>query len=172
MSECELLTFIEEAFSNRQAPESVVHKGHHDTDEFTDALAFEGKSWKDLTCAALTQYSSAVSGFSPEAYCYFLPGIYSAGIREHRPNLLVNESIIGTLDRSNMPSSWDNFFLKRWPQLSVKECEATQRWLLWLASLDRPSFADASLARAFDTITVLINQRGATPLAAWSGKRR
>jgi hypothetical protein len=87
--EVSLLTFIEKAFSEREAPQSVVREGHPNTDEYTDALMFQGKIWKDLTCADLDQYYAATSGFSPDAFCYFLPGIYSAGIREDRPDLLV-----------------------------------------------------------------------------------
>jgi hypothetical protein len=76
------------------------------------------------------------------------------------------------LDRSNTPSSWDDFFLERWPTLTPEECEATQRWLLWLADFDPPPIADASLSRAFDTVNLLASQKGATPLAMWTHKRK
>ena len=164
----DLLSFIKEAFSDRLAPQSVVEAGHPPTDEYEDALAFEGKFWNELTCSDLQKYHAATSGFSPEAFCYFLPGIYSAGIRENRPDLIVNGSLISSLDRGNAPNSWDDFFLERWPKLTPKECEATQRWLLWLSDSGKEN--DIALSRAFDTLTVLSNQQHAIPLASWPRK--
>ena len=162
-----LLALIEEAFAFRQAPLVVVKDHHPPTDEYEDAKAFQGKQWQEITCADLDQHFAAVHGFSPAAFCYFLPGIFSAGIREGRPDLLVNDSLVTTLDRGNAPSSWDDFFKARWPMLSSKECEATQNWLLWLAEADPPVISDASLSRAYDTLAVLANKDQATPLAGW-----
>jgi hypothetical protein len=167
-----LLAFIEDAFSARQKPKSVVRSGGRALDEDEeDALAFADKTWQEVTCTDLAKHTSAVFHFTPEAFCYFLPGIYSAGIRESRANLLVNDALIGCLDRSNMPNSWDDFFAQRWPKLNVKECEATIHWLLWLAEFEGSSFGDARLSRSFDTVNLLIARHGATPLAGWSGKR-
>lgn len=68
--------------------------------------------------------------------------------------------------------SWDDFFRERWPQLTPRECEATQRWILWLEEFDPPPIEDASLSlsRAYDTIDLLAHQTGATRMAAWSRK--
>jgi hypothetical protein len=141
-----LLEFIADAFANRPVPHSVVTEDHPPSEIYDDALAFQGKHWQDITCSDLTRYTDAPFGFTPEAFCYFLPGIYSAGIRENQPDLLVNSSLIMCLDRSNTPSSWDDFFIVRWPTLNTKECEATQRWLLWLADFQPPVIADTSLS--------------------------
>jgi hypothetical protein len=162
-----LLTFIEEAFAARQQPSVVVVEGHPPTDEYEDAKAFQGRNWREITCAELDMHPAAIFGFAPAAFCYFLPGIYSAGIRELRPDLLVNASLITMLDRANLASSWDAFFAARWPKLNPRECEATQRWLLWLADSQPLLMADASLARSYDTMDLLAKQQGATPLASW-----
>jgi hypothetical protein len=49
--------------------------------------------------------------------------------------------------------------------LNAGECHAVQSWLLWLADVVPAVVEDHSLGRAFDTIDLLINQAGATPIA-------
>lgn len=163
---------IEAAFSASKPPNHLVEQDHPETDEYSDALAFQGKTWMETACSDWEQYPAAVFGFSPEAFCYYLPGIYSAGIRENRPDLLVNYSLIGMLNRSNTPSSWDDFFIPRWPQLTTGQCEATQKWLLWLVEFDPPPIEDVALSRSFETVSLLAAQKGATPLAMKTPKRK
>jgi len=164
------IQFIEQAFAWRSRPE-IVRDMTRPTDEiYGDADAFVGLDWRDVTCALLEKHFEATSGFTPEAFCYYLPGIYIAGMSEGRPELLINDGLINSLDRGNAPASWDDFFLERWPRLKPQECEATQRWILWLAEIDPPVISDHSLSRAYDTIDLLANQAGATPIAAWSRK--
>lgn len=164
------LNFIEQAFVARVRPEQARDIQRSADEIYGDADAFAGMDWRDITCAMLDRHFESVHGFSPEAFCYYLPGIYSAGMRESRPDLLVNRSLIMTLDRGNAPASWDDFFRERWPRLTPQECEATQRWILWLAEFDPPPISDASLSRAYDTMDLLAHQAGATPIAAWSRK--
>lgn len=164
------LTFIEKAFAARARPEQVRDMTRPLDEIYGDADAFAGMDWREVTCAMLEKHFEAISGFSPAAFCYFLPGIYSAEIREGRPGLLVNDGLINTLDRGNAPASWDDFFRERWPKLTPMECEATQRWILWLTEFDPPPIADASLSRAYDTMDLLAHQAGATPIAAWPRK--
>lgn len=162
----ELLNNIREAFAHRSRPAAVVREDAPDTDEYDDAKHFLGRSWDSLTCSELDAHQDAFAGFTPEAFCYYLPGILTAGIREERPDLLATSSIVMTLDRSNVPSSWDEFFLKRWPLLTANECLAVQQWLLWLADANPSVALEPSLGRAFDTMQLLINSAGATPIAA------
>ena len=164
------LSFIEQAFAKRTRPEKVRDMTRPVDEIYGDADAFAGKDWREVTCAMLVEHYNATSGFSPEAFCYYLPGIYTAGMREGRPDLLVNDALIMGLDRGNAPGSWDNFFQERWPRLTPQECEATQRWILWLTQFEPPPIADASLSRACDTMDLLAHQSGATPIAAWSRK--
>jgi hypothetical protein len=164
------LNFIETAFAARTRPEFVRDMTRPPDDLYGDADAFVRMDWRDITCALLDQHHDAIYGFSPAAFCYFLPGIYSAGMRESRPDLLVNQGLIMTLDRGNAPGSWDDFFRERWPQLTPQECEATQRWILWLEEFDPPPIEDVSLSRAYDTMDLLAHQAGAAPIAAWSRK--
>ena len=167
-----ILDFIEDSFRHRSRPERVVSGDYSSTELHTDALVFSGMDWRELSCAALQRHADAVFGFSPEAFCYYLPGIFSAGIRENRPDLLVNGSLIMTLDRGNAPESWDDFFRARWPTLTSAECEATQKWILWLEEFEPPPIEDASLSRAFDTMDLLAHQSAAIPIAGRSRKSR
>jgi hypothetical protein len=170
-----LLHTIEEAFSTRKKPSTVVNPDHSNDDDYEDALEFKDKTWKELTCEDLQRYYVAISFWLPEAYCYFLPGIYSAIIRENKPDLIVVGSIIGCLDRSNTPGTWDDFFAERWLQLTVKEYEATLEWILWLsdcyeaervrACIGPDLRYESQLTRAFDTLNLLIARQGAVPLA-------
>ena len=108
-----ILDDIHEAFSHRSLPAQVTPRAAPDTDEYTDAQFFHGRGWETVTCSEWQSHPAAMFGFNPEAFCYFLPSVFTVGIRENQPDLLVNSSLVMTLDRSNTPSSWDNFFAKR-----------------------------------------------------------
>jgi hypothetical protein len=163
----DLLEAIERAFEKRQRPASIIDALHASPESTKDAMAFEGVEWRQVTCAMLEKYFDAVIGFTPSAFCYFLPGIFSAGIRENRPDLLVNDTLISTLDRGNSAASWDSFFAARWPMLSPEECEAAQRWVLWLEEAVPAVIDEISLTRAFDTLDLLSKQNLATPIAKY-----
>jgi hypothetical protein len=148
------LRFIEQAFRHRQVPilfsvseELAVH-------ELDDVMSFLGKPWSSITATQLERHFEVVYWLTPDAFCYYLPGIFSAGIKENKPSLIVNHSLVGMLDRSPTPDSWDDFFEARWLQLTPMECEATQEWLLWLASFEN-SHSEHSLTRAFETLQIL-----------------
>lgn len=160
-----VLTFIEEAFGHRPHPVRVVSRGHPPTEIYADAEAFAGKDWREITCQTLDSYPDAIFGLLPEAFCYFLPGMFSAGIREARPDLLVYDSLMMMLDRGNAPASWDDFFLARWPKLTRTECEATQKWILWLSDFDPPPIEGVVLSRAYDTMDLLARQSAGVPIA-------
>lgn len=151
MSEC---SFIEEAFHDRHMPVAFLLPEKLANHEFGDLASFIGKPWSSVTASELEHHFEAIFWFSPEAFCYYLPGVFCAGIKEKRPELIVNHTLVGMLDRSPDPAGWDNFFLARWPLLRSTECEATQRWLLWLSSCSA-SFSDNSLSRAYETCELL-----------------
>ena len=160
-----LLEEIESAFSDRQMPQSAVRNDAPATDEYLEAKCFSGKHWKDFSCADLDRLSGAIFGFSPEAFCFYLPGILAASIRENNPDTMMSQSIINMLDRIAAPSSWDDFFGARWPLLSPAECAAIQNWILWLTEFEPPIFGDGPLSRAYDTLDLIALQKRATPIA-------
>jgi hypothetical protein len=149
------LLFIEEAFSHRCMPRVFLVSEQLAAHEREDVMSFWGKPWSCVNGLQLEKYFDAISWFTPEAFCYYLPGIFTAGINEKKPWLIVNHSLVNMLDRSLDVASWDDFFFARWSQLTTRECEATQEWILWLSSFEDTSYSEVSLARAFDTLDVL-----------------
>jgi hypothetical protein len=152
-----LIDFIEKSFTNRNQPDFVVNDPHPNTNEYIEAMHFQGKPWKSTDLEDWEKYSDAIYGFSPEAFCYYLPGIFCVGIKEECPNLLVNYSLLGMLDRSPDPTCWDNFFVERWVMLTEKECEAAQQWILWLSCFEPPS--DTRCTKAYETLELLKQRR-------------
>jgi hypothetical protein len=151
MNDC---SFIREAFRDREMPIALLLPEQLAKHEFADLATFIGKPWSAVTADQLERHYEAIYWFSPDAFCYYLPGIFCAGINEDRPELIVNHAIVGMLDRSPDPTGWDDFFLARWPLLTPNECEATQQWILWLSSCGA-SFSDSSLSRAYETCELL-----------------
>ena len=122
-----LLNKISAAFSTRISPTAVVQPDPPDTHEYKDALHFQGRDWRQLTCDEWASYSDAIYAFSPPAFCYFLPGMLSAPIREDKADLLITDALINMLDRSPNRETWDSFFVERWPLLRTAECRAVQQ---------------------------------------------
>jgi len=118
-------------------------------------MFFKNNHWSELTCTQLEAHYEGIYWLSPEAFCYFLPRIISAGIRENKPDLMIYNSIIEMLDRSPDPSSWDRFFIDRWTMLSSIECEAVQEWVLWLADNVSNTYYENSFNRAFESLELL-----------------
>ncbi len=149
---------ITEAFAPRVCPNYVVISEHPDTCEYSDALQFQGCDWRDTTCAKWSIFPDAIYGFCPAAFCYFLPGIICAQLKEDRPDLLVNSSLIAMLDRSEIVEYWDVFFVDRWPLFTRQECLAIQEWVLWLSSKATGIFSETSLTRSYTTLEILISR--------------
>lgn len=165
-----LIEKIEKAFSHRKSPRDVVEEGHPQTDIYESASHFSGLSWRDITCDLLDQHHDAIFGFNPDAFCYYLPGIYIAGIKENRGDLLIYSTLVNMLDRSNTPNSWDDFFIERWAALTDKECQASQEWLVWLSAIESIFYYGNELSRAFDTLEIICTKQRAVPLAKGSEK--
>lgn len=152
--EMKLLTQISTAFSTRVSPADVVQPGHPATHEYEEAFHFQGRDWCEITCDEWTSYSDAIYAFSPPAFCYFLPGMLSSGLREDRADQLITSTLLGMLDRGPSMETWDVFFAERWPLLTAEECRAVQQWILWLAN-QSTGFDDDALMRSYETLEML-----------------
>lgn len=150
-----LMKTIEAAFSHRKRPAKIVPAVHHDTHEYGEALHFNDRDWQTLKCDELQRFSNAIFAFTPDAFCYFLPGILSAGVAEENPELLVYDTLINMLDRSPDIETWDSFFTPRMTLLGLKECEAVQEWVLWLSKYDVSQYHQDSMSRAYETLELL-----------------
>lgn len=149
------LDLIRTAFADRQKPKTLTESASLSKHELEDVIFFQGKDWGTLSGDDIQPHHEAIFWFSPEAFCYYLPGLLSAGIKENRPDLLVFDSIINMLDRSADPYLWDEFFMHRWPLLNKEECSALKAWVFWLEqSNDYFQFSD-SCARAVETLDLL-----------------
>lgn len=151
-----IIKYIQNAFAERSSYKVISLSEQLSAEEKQEVNFFENQNRYNLTGDILEEHFEAISWFSPEAFCFFLPGILTTGIREHT-DLLMYDSIIFTLDRSPNIDFWDEFFIKRWTLLTNNECDAVQRWLLWL--LDNSTAYDAiTLDRAFETLELLKSQ--------------
>jgi hypothetical protein len=156
-----LILMIDGAFRGREKPSRAVRPDHPKTIEYEDALKLSHRTWQALTGEEMDACSDAVYGLSPAAFCYFLPGWMSVGVREERADFLIYSTLVAMLDRSPVVSTWDGFFLDRWPLLTDAECAVTQQWVLWLSEFDGTAFTQDSLTRSYETLELLRTERAA-----------
>lgn len=149
------LGLIERAFADRSPPSAMTDSLQLSDAEYAEVMSFQGLRWQDVTFEHVQQFSDAVFWFSPTAFCYYLPGLLAPGLRELRWNCNAYDSLIGCLDRSPEPESWDDFFLPRWPLLSADEVEAVASWVRWLETVEPNGFFDNTYERVQDTLTLL-----------------
>ena len=57
------------------------------------------------------------------------------------------------LDRSPEPAYWDDFFVERWPLLSVEEIDAVALWMRWFVEPD--TFYPNTFERVQETLALL-----------------
>ena len=150
---------IQNAFEKRKKPKNITNSNELSADEYDDLNGFVSIHPDAFTCDHLENHYEAIFWLSPESFYYYLPSILSTSIRENEPNISINHSIIGMLDRNPDTFTWDDFFIERWTLLNIKEYEAVQEWLIWIASFDNSSFNDDSLSRAFDTLELLKSKK-------------
>lgn len=135
---------IESAFADRKYPQSMIPKTFlKHTDIYTDALYFINRNWRTLTCTELNEHSEAIFGFSPHAYCYYLPGIMLASIRENNYDLLIVDTVLNQVERLvyDYVVEENLFLIKRWILLTYEEYAVVQEWLRWLAGADSANFS-------------------------------
>lgn len=148
------LDLIRDAFAERPRPEVMTTSLQLSDLELAEVMAFHGMRWQEVTFDHVERYGDAVYGFAAEAFCYYLPGILSACLREGRWNANVCDSLINMLDRSPEPYYWDDFFLPRWPRLSDVELDAVAAWTSWL-ELVRPEVFDNAYERVREQLRLL-----------------
>ena len=126
-----------------------------------DTTLYHGMRWRNVTFPQIERYPDAVFWLSPEAFRYYLPGFLVAGLRESRWDSNAYDSLIGMLNRSADPNLWDNFFLPRWPPLTVAEVEAVAAWAEWLQAVQPHGFRGNTYERVQTTLALLRQRRAA-----------
>jgi hypothetical protein len=154
-----LCEVFRQAFRHRERPAKLSTSSQLTDFELMDLDTISRYDWDKVSAEMWEKHFDIVSLFSAEAFCYYLPGICVASLREQRPDLIVVSNLIDTLDRTPTPAWWDDFFLKRWPHLTELECKAVQDWIWWLTTRTGTSHSEDSLMRALHTLELLINQK-------------
>jgi len=150
----ELAEKIEAAFRHRPLPNALSSLPAILLDEEPDIGDFEGRRSSELTQDDIYILGRALSFFSGEAYCYYLPGNMSTGVRSNDRDSLVYDSIVFSLDRSPVVDYWDTRFLSRWPLLSNDEIAAVQDWVHWYFQSPNVQWSN-TLERYHDTLELL-----------------
>jgi len=150
-----LICAIKNAFSWRARPQILVGSSKLTSSELETVEIFNRLNWDQVNGDLLEKHFDVMTLISPEAFCYFLPGILKASVEEEEPDLILATNIVSMLDRTPNPDWWDEFFLARWPKLRIAECVVLQEWLFWLAEINVRSVSDDSLERALQTVELL-----------------
>lgn len=149
------------AFAAREAPAVMTDSQQLSDAEYEEVMSFEGLRWEDLAFDQVERNSDAVFWFAPEAFCYYLPGLLAAGLREDRLDANAFDALIGMLDRSPEPDWWDDFFAPRWTLLSPPEVDAVAAWLAWYEAVLPDAFHANTYDRARETLRLLNRRHGA-----------
>lgn len=149
------LDLVERAFAHRMPPAEMSDSKQLSDVEYEEVMSFEGLTWREVTFRHVEQACDAVFWFSPEAFCYYLPGVLSAGLREGSTGLNYFDSLIGCLDRSPMPEYWDDFFLPRFTLLTTQEIDALSAWVDWMELCEPDGFMPYTYGRVRETLALL-----------------
>jgi hypothetical protein len=149
------LELIGVAFAERARPTVMTTSQQLSDLEYEEVMSYEGMDWQDVNFAQVEKHSDAVFWFAPEAFCYYLPGILAAGLREARWDANAYDSLIGMLDRSPEPDYWDDFFRPRFTLLTTAELESVGAWARWLQDVDPGAFHANTFERVQQSLTLL-----------------
>jgi hypothetical protein len=149
------LDLVEKGFAHRELPKVMTDSLQLSDIEFDEVMSFDKRDWRDIDFDLVERSADAVFWFAPEAFCYYLPGFLTAGLRANRTDTNAYDSLIGMLDRNSEPDYWDDFFRPRWILLSVEKIDAVSAWSRWLEEVD-PVLAGGDVAqRVQDALTWL-----------------
>ena len=149
------LELIRSAFANRDAPTEITVSKQSSGIEYEEIMRFDGLRWQDVSVILVEQASDSVFWFSPEAFCYYLPGALSAGLSAGRSDLMYFDALIGCLDRSPEPDYWDDFFYPRFTLLSSEEIDAVSAWARWMELLEPERYHEFTYQRVQGTLDLL-----------------
>jgi hypothetical protein len=155
------LELIGSAFAGRGAPAVMSDSMQLSDVEYEEVMSFRGMRWEDVAFDQVQRNSDAVFWFAPEAFCFYLPGLLVASLREDRLDANACDALIGMLDRSPVPDYWDDFFAPRWTLLSAPELDAVAAWLAWFEAVEPDAFHENTYERARETLELLKQRQGA-----------
>jgi hypothetical protein len=147
---------VRAAFSQRTRPDKATESSDLTKDEHAALYEIFQRDWRETTAAEWERLFDVVSWLSPEAYCYYLPGIMLATIERNQPNLIASASVLFAIDRTPSIELWDDFFVARWTLFNREELEAIKAWIYWLSTFDDFMLDDTSQARILVNIDLLL----------------
>lgn len=151
----QVLDCIANAFAHRAPPMVLFDSDQLSDFEHAEVMAFDQLPWQSIGFSLIERNADAVFWFAPEAFCYYLPGFLSAGLKENRTDSNAYDALIGMLDRIPEPAYWDDFFRPRWTRLLPNEIDAVSAWAAWLEHVE-PDLAGGDVAkRVRDTLTFI-----------------
>jgi hypothetical protein len=161
----ELIARIERVFEHRLIPDEVVEmKGRLQVDsDVEDALWFEGRDWRELTCEDWDKRHWGFIFLNPRSFAYYLPSILVLTVQDPRNcPILAVDSFVWQLDHSPGVENLDLPLRERYLELSNEEFEVIKEWLLWACENVPGVFIGASsggsgdgFGRAFDALLLL-----------------
>jgi hypothetical protein len=144
---------ITSAFRHRQRPTTVTNVAVSSTLR-DDACHFEGMSWTQVTARDWAEYSDAFTGFSPEAFVYFLPSLLILSLEASNLPLVAADFLVSSLDTSGDPDIWPGWFAERFEMLTSAEIRTLKDWsVAYLANAVKGEGSE--FARVQDTLTML-----------------
>jgi len=146
---------IQAAFRQRPRPSRAFTSLELTADEKASVEAICQLDWNDVSAADWERCSDAVNLLSPEAFCYYLPGLMNASLAENQPHLMAVSAVLFMLDRTPSEDMWNNHFVDRWTLLNAAELEAVEAWIEWLSTIDQLGIDDISLTRALVNLELL-----------------
>jgi hypothetical protein len=146
-------TQITSAFAQRQRPKTVttitVNSELRD-----DALHFDGMDWSQVVAEDWRHWSDAISGFTPDAFLYFLPSLLIVSLDKSNLPLVAADVLISLLATSADPEIWHEHFSKRFQKLSLLELKALKDWT-YIYLEGEPTTEGSDFARVQETIVLL-----------------
>ncbi len=150
---------IRRSFASREAPTEITDSKQLSDIEYEEVMSFSALSWSEVSFDQIERNADAIFWFSPDAFCYYLPGFLSVGLRDQRTDSNAYDALIGMLDRSPEPEYWDDFFAPRFSQLSRPELRALAAWVDWLESQLPDGFHPGTYERVRVTLLFLEEAR-------------
>ena len=150
------LDAIHAAFAHRTPPAVMTDSLQLSDVEYEEVMTFVGVRWQNVGFDAVARNADAVFWFSPQAFCYYLPGFMAAGLKEGRTDSNAYDALVGMLDRSPVPEHWDDFFAPRWTLLSAAELEAVAAWAAWLQAVEPGMAWGNTFDRVQETLSLLV----------------
>lgn len=155
IDEVKVRSLVHEAFESRSRPVLASDSRELTPDEKASVEQIFRLNWQDVTVSDWETHPDVISFLAPEAFCYYLPGLLDASVREQQPHMIAVLTVLFMLDRTPDEELWDNYFSKRWTRLTIHELTAVEAWVEWLSLIENLAVDELGLIRALVNLDLL-----------------